>query len=135
MMDPKKYEELLNQEDYYRKKYLLTVTLDLATAPDQNFSGEEIHSATMTISGEDNVLLKDCPVFQSDKNGAFRRQADAMTNARTKLVDWLKVSNIVFDSAWNMLRIFTDIFMRIEARCEAYHKKRSSFGVIWKTEH
>lgn len=127
MMDPKKCEELLIQEDHYREKYVLTVTLDLATAPDQNFSGEEIHSATMTVSSEDNFLLRDCPVFQSDENGAFYRQADAMTNARIKLVDWFKVSNIVFDSVWNMLRIFTDIFLAHRSSMRSIPQEEEQF--------
>ncbi|CAD6441816.1 a6725c2c-b0f8-48f8-ba39-4e3e77d58507 [Sclerotinia trifoliorum] len=90
MMDPKKYDELLQQEDHYRQKFNVQIYLSLATEADcNNPIGPQIHSAIMTINGE-CFIARNSPVFRSDEKGAFYRQIDAMANARLKLVGWFK---------------------------------------------
>ncbi|QSZ29618.1 hypothetical protein DSL72_004134 [Monilinia vaccinii-corymbosi] len=89
-MDQDEYDKLMEQEDYYRKKYGCIIYLKLSTAPDtQHNTGKELHTAVMTITGE-TYIVKDSPVFRSDENGAFYRQTDAMLNTSTKLVAWFK---------------------------------------------
>ncbi|APA09828.1 predicted protein [Sclerotinia sclerotiorum 1980 UF-70] len=88
MMDPKKYDELSQQEDNYRKKYHVEIYLSLTTEPDcNNPIGPEIHSAIMTLNGH-GFITRNSPVFKSDHKGAFYRQIDALANVRIKLVDW-----------------------------------------------
>lgn len=91
MMDPKKYDKLIEQEDHFREKYNVEIFLKLSTAPDSKDStGKKLHSAIMTVTG-DSYIVRSSPSFRSDENGAFYRQIDAMVNARIKLVDWFKV--------------------------------------------
>ncbi|KAF7857023.1 hypothetical protein EAF04_009783 [Stromatinia cepivora] len=94
MMDPKKYEELLQQEDQYREKYNVHIYLKLTTGPDSKNPTElPMHSAVMTVTGE-SFVARDSPVFKSDDHGAFYRQIDALVNVRIKLVEWFKEMNI-----------------------------------------
>ncbi|KAJ8066499.1 hypothetical protein OCU04_005558 [Sclerotinia nivalis] len=93
MMDPKKYDELLQQEDHYGQKYNVQIFLELATDLNCNDpTGPQMHSAVMTVIGE-SFIANNSPVFKSDDNGAFYRQIDALVNVRIKLVEWLKEMN------------------------------------------
>ncbi|KAI9648656.1 hypothetical protein NHQ30_003294 [Ciborinia camelliae] len=90
MMDPKKYDELIEQQDYYCQKYEVEIILQFTTGPDSKHSTElHMHSAAMTVTG-DSYIARNSPIFRSDDKGAFYRQIDALLNARIKLVDWLK---------------------------------------------
>lgn len=91
-MDPKKYDELLEQEDHYRDKHDVEISLEFTTATDSEHCTElQIHSAVMTVTG-DSYIVRQPRIFRSDNKGAFYRQIDALINVRIKLVDWFKVS-------------------------------------------
>lgn len=96
-MDPKLYDELLEQEDHFRAKYHVEIFLEHTKAPDTIYSSNrQIHAAVMTISGERPIFQR-APAFRSDSSSAFYRQTDAMANARIKLVAWFKVSCCYYD--------------------------------------
>ena len=90
-MDPKKYDQILKQEDYFRERYGAHITLECNTTHESKHDPQlETHSARMTIGG-DSYVVRNNPIFGSDEKGAFYRQTDALINVRIKVVNWFKV--------------------------------------------
>lgn len=91
MMDPKKYDELIEQEEYFSEKYGFVISVDHTNGPDSHyFTDREIHNVAMTVFG-DTYVVRNHLVFRSDAKGAFYKQVDAITSARIQLVDYFKV--------------------------------------------
>ncbi|KAA8575468.1 hypothetical protein MFRU_002g00700 [Monilinia fructicola] len=90
MMDPKKYDELIEQEEYFSEKYGFVISVDHTNGPDSHyFTDREIHNVAMTVFG-DTYVVRNHLVFRSDAKGAFYKQIDAITSARIQLVDYFK---------------------------------------------
>ncbi|ESZ91034.1 hypothetical protein SBOR_8576 [Sclerotinia borealis F-4128] len=91
MMDPRKYDELLAQEDHYCELYDFKIRLRLTTTCDNKYycSDAKLHHAVMTITGG-GYTVRDNSVLRSDEDGVFYTQIGAMVNVRQKLVAFFK---------------------------------------------